>query len=329
MLRLSNLFYKTVKGKIQSWLDKQTDLPIVVFKFRNIMLIRFGLISSIALFMALIFFIIVSIEIGFSSQALNFFLFLFPINLVLFSILLNYILSFREILKDWNKLKNVSFGFFGGLLGVVISFFITHWMYGTELRLFFDGSALVGGFMHGFARIACINYGCCHGKVIPEYECCDKLSITYKDPASKAVRISKLHNQPLYPIQFYESIGCISIGFFILFLALFYYKVGLLTGVYMLLYGLLRFYCEFYRGELDTPYWKHFSVYQWISIFFIVAGFGVTIFSLFYFPQATFIHFHWDTVYQLKDYIAHILFMPFVVLFFYGFHYTTIGKWWK
>jgi phosphatidylglycerol---prolipoprotein diacylglyceryl transferase len=314
------------KNLFQVWLHRQTHKPVIAFRSNNFILVRFGIVSSLALLFGLAAFIVLFKELGLENRTIKVLLFAAPINLIVFSFILNFLFYIKQIFQDIRFLKNITFGFFGGLLGVVLSFVLLAKLYGINLLLLFDGSAILVGFIHSFARTACVNYGCCHGREILKYPFESRLHIIYSDPLSKAVRVSKLANKPLYPVQLYESIGCLTIGFVIVFLALFFHRLGLLVGAYLFLYGLLRFVCEFYRGESDTIYFKKLSVYQWICLLLILAGFSLSIYAL-TMAEPAHISFHWNTLYHLKEYYGFLFVMPCLILFFYGFHYKSVGKW--
>ncbi|MCB1155941.1 MAG: prolipoprotein diacylglyceryl transferase [Leptospiraceae bacterium] len=313
------------KFRIQNWLHNQTGMPIVLFKYKNILLIRFGLVSSISLLFGLLLFIPLLVGLGISKKTVNSLLLYAPLNLILFSFVQSIILSFKSILKDYRFLKNISFGFFGGLLGVISTFIYFSYKDNFNLLALLDGSALLGGFIHGYARTACINYGCCHGKEIPNFTR-DQLHILYTDPLSKAIRVSHYSQTPLYPVQLYESLGCIGIGIFQLTMILLFYIPGIFFSTYLVLYGLLRFICEFYRGEKDSPLFFNLSSYQWISL----ALFNLGIIFFFYFIlKGTLSRFPFQAVEfnDIKEFLPYIIGMPLIMLFFYGFHYKAIGKW--
>ncbi len=310
---------------LQNWLNRQTEKSIVVIQWKNMYLIRFGITSAIALFLGITSFITMFLQIGISHEMIKLLMFYTPINLIFFSFVQSFAFSFREIIKDYRYLKNITFGFFGGLFGVLFTFLYYSFEYNLDIWKILDVSALLGGFIHGYARTACLNYGCCHGKKMIDFSE-NKLHMSYSNPMSKAVRVSHLENQPLYPVQMYESFGCFGIGLLMLGLFSFVPYQGLLASIYVLCYGILRFTCEFYRGEADTPYVGKYSIYQWVSIFLMILGVFL-IFYVSYSGKQNTIQFSWERILGIQNYILYILFMPFTILFFYGFHYKKIGKW--
>lgn len=314
-----------IRRVLQYWLDRQTRLPIILIQFRDIILIRFGVVSALSLFFGLIFFIVLFKELGIADSVIRILLIFGPINLIGLSFVLSWIISIRKIIEDFRNLKNVSFGFFGGFLGVVLTFIIVSLKYDISLLLVSDGGAVLTGFIHSFARTACLNYGCCHGKEI-EGELKGKLHLVYRNPLAKAVRVSGLADRPLYPVQFYESISCFTLGLLTVLLCSFHPPAGTLTGFYFLGYGIIRFICEFYRGETDVVFFRNLTVYQWISAGLFLIGSLMIGYSIFY-GKPAFIIFHLSTFSMLGEFLPFIIGMPFIIFFAYGYHYKSIGKW--
>jgi phosphatidylglycerol:prolipoprotein diacylglycerol transferase len=314
-----------VKMAVQNWLHKQTSIPIVLWRAGSFILVRFGVVSALSLLLGLAAFIVLFRSIGVGHEAMQTLLLLSPASLILFSFLQGILFVEGGIRTSLRRIENITFGFFGGICGILIAFVLSASYYNLNLLLMLDASALLWGFIHGFARTACINYGCCHGKEIPLQSPSGKLHLIYTDPLSKAVRISNLGHRPLYAVQLYESIGCLLIGAFIVLLAHSFHRTGRLLGAYLLLYGALRFVCEFYRGEKDTLYLGKLSVYQWISIGLCLAGIAFLAYAATSAPARIAPSIAHTAL--LSGYAPHLIAMPAVMLFFYGFHYKTVGKW--
>lgn len=87
-----------------------------------------------------------------------------------------------------------------------------------------------------------------------------------------------IDGKPYHPTFFYESLGN-----FILFASLWYIyrkkdpKAGTITSMYLIFYGILRFFVEGLRT--DSLWWGPIRVAQLVSIGFIVLGLGVLYFS--------------------------------------------------
>ena len=117
---------------------------------------------------------------------------------------------------------------------------------------------------HACGRIGCFLNGCCYGKVTTSV-----FGVGYP-PESGIAPGERVH-----PIQLYEAAENI------LFCGLYFYLVrkgrrGTAMAAYMLVYGICRFFNEFFRG--DNPlYWK-FTIAQWICLGLIPVGGGLFIY---------------------------------------------------
>lgn len=312
---------REIRMWIQKWLNREIDRSIILVQWNDVIIVRFGLISAFALLLGLVSFITVFRGIGISREAMRNLLILSPLNLIFFSFVQGMIFSRGDARE---RFRNISFGFFGGIVGVLLTFVFASLYYGLNLYLILDVSVLLAAFIHSYARTACINYGCCHGKErIPAK---DTLHMIYKQSIAKAVRVSSLAYRPLYPVQFYESVGCFTIGLVLLAIALFWHKTGLMLGTYLVLYGSLRFFCEFYRGETDKRTYGSLTVYQWICLVFILAGSGIVITAIVQSVPGR-ISINKEALLEPLQYLPFLICMPLVILFFYGFHYRTVGKW--
>lgn len=124
-----------------------------------------------------------------------------------------------------------------------------------------DSVALGVPLAHFFGRLGCFSAGCCYGAV------CDlPWAVRFTHPKTLAPP-----HLPLHPTQLYEAFLNL-----ILFLMLFAIKKrvkkeGSIFGFYLVGYGAIRFFVEFFRGD-PRDIWLNLSTAQWISIFFIVLG---------------------------------------------------------
>ncbi len=187
----------------------------------------------------------------------------------LFFILINlthYIKNPLDIFKIWEG----GLVFYGGLILAVptVIFFVKKNALGIwSIADLFAPSLAIG---HAVGRIGCFFAGCCYGKPAEGLP----WAVVFSNPDSLA-----LIGIPLHPTQLYESIGEF-INFFILIILRRYKSFkGQLFMTYLLLYSVLRFFVEFYRGDPDrgfiTPW---LSLSQGISVLmFLVAISGLII----------------------------------------------------
>lgn len=319
-----------MQNTIQKILDNETSSPTILFKFKDFIFIRFGLISSISSLVGVFAIILTMQFFKIDANAIQTTVWLIPVSLVFFSYLLSYVLKAHEIAKDLNKIKNISFCFFGGILGTMIAFGSISYYYRINFLLLTDAGFLFWGLIHGLSRFSCINYGCCHGKEIPPHKINNhkkRLHLNYTNEMSKAVRVSGLKNKNLYPVQFYEIVCCFTMQIFMLaLLSKCSLYIGIITSVSFLIYGSFRFILEFYRGEADTKYYLGFSEHQLIALLTVFWAAIVFIYSI---NQKIVLSYSLSSI-NLKEivYISPLLaFTGLFVFIGFGFHYKKIGRW--
>jgi len=110
-------------------------------------------------------------------------------------------------------------------------------------------------------RFGCLSAGCCYGRA-----CSGALGIVFTSPLSHA----PLH-QPLYPTQLFHAAADLFIFATLVFLARKTTRQGVVTVAYLLLYGILRFTVEFWRGD-PRGFFAGLSTSQWISILLVAGG---------------------------------------------------------
>lgn len=173
--------------------------------------------------------------------------------------------NFNELIHDIPALLSIAFGglvFYGGLLGAVFGI----WVYCKQFKLPFKNMILTAvpaiPLIHGIGRIGCFFAGCCYGI---EYNGWG--SVTYTNAIS-----SVANGVPRLPVQLIEA-GCNVIIFIILMCML---KKCLNTyktlGAYCILYSIMRFVLEFFRGDVIRGVWFGISTSQIISIGIFIVG---------------------------------------------------------
>lgn len=154
------------------------------------------------------------------------------------------------------SILSLGFVFYGGLLGALIAVIaICHGdikeilsITDTMLRLLPIGQAI--------GRIGCFFNGCCYGKTYQGL-----FSVRYPVDGEMI---------KVFPTWFVEALGCLVLGIILL---LNRDKLrGTYTFGYLGLYGLLRFFLEFVRGDAVRGIFLGLSTSQWISLLFILIG---------------------------------------------------------
>ncbi|MEW6215191.1 MAG: prolipoprotein diacylglyceryl transferase [Nitrospirota bacterium] len=187
----------------------------------------------------------------------------------LFFVIINanhYLKNPIEIFKIWEG----GLVFYGGILFTVpiAVWYIKKNAFGVwSTADLFAPSIAIG---HAIGRLGCFVAGCCYGKPAEGLP----WAVTFTNPESLA-RIGI----PLHPTQLYESAGEL-INFLILIILRKYKSFnGQLFLTYLLLYSVLRFIVEFFRGDVSRGFiTPHLSLSQGISILmYLVAIVGLII----------------------------------------------------
>ena len=146
------------------------------------------------------------------------------------------------------------FVFYGGLLGALLACVLYSRRRGYNVLDQLDLFAVAVPLFHVFGRIGCFLGGCCYGVEAawgPVFTCA---------PVPEANGVGRV------PIQLIES-AC-NAAIFLVVLALFLKNRlrGRLIAVYGILYSVVRFVDEFWRGDAYRGIWGPFSTSQWISL---------------------------------------------------------------
>ena len=104
---------------------------------------------------------------------------------------------------------------------------------------------------HAFGRISCFMQGCCFGKPAPQDF---PFAVRFPVGSAAAYRYPSLlpgtsGSVPVYPVQLFESAGNILMCIILLLLLRKRKYAGTIGGVYLILYGVMRFLIEFMRGD--------------------------------------------------------------------------------
>jgi phosphatidylglycerol:prolipoprotein diacylglycerol transferase len=151
------------------------------------------------------------------------------------------------------------FAFYGGLLG----FSVFAFLYARTQKISFieilNRVASPLALAHAVGRIGCFLAGCCYGTH------CELPWAVHND----------IVGDNLHPVQLYESAALAVLGIF-----LWKHETRRLrgevsspsAGIYLVMYAILRFVLEFFRGDATRGAWGPLSTSQWISLVLVVFG---------------------------------------------------------
>ncbi|MBE0426488.1 MAG: prolipoprotein diacylglyceryl transferase [Nitrospirae bacterium] len=181
----------------------------------------------------------------------------------LFFIFINtgyYIENPLDILKIWEG----GLVFYGGVLLAVptaIWYARKNFLGIWKTADIFAPSIAIG---HAIGRLGCFFAGCCYGKTAETLP----WGIIFTNPESLAPT-----NIPLHPTQLYESAGEFLIFFLLITLRRYKSFNGQLFMTYLILYSILRFIVEFFRGDVERGFIMYnLSVSQGVSILVLFAA---------------------------------------------------------
>lgn len=152
--------------------------------------------------------------------------------------------------------------FYGGLIGAIIAADIYCKVSRVDFSLYADIFAPAIPLFHAFGRIGCTFAGCCYG-----------LEASWGVPVIHMHNDGTFHTATHIPVPLIEAACNIILMIILLILRSKNFKKGSLLAIYFIMYSVIRFTDEFFRGDLIRGRFLWFSTSQWISI--IMLGVGI------------------------------------------------------
>lgn len=145
-------------------------------------------------------------------------------------------------------------GIIGGLIGLILGKYIAH----CKLSDYIDLFGLLVPLVHSFGRVGCFCAGCCYGI---RYD--GIFSVKYTNPLSSVPT-----GVGIFPVQLLESL----LVFILFLILLFLYLKGKknIIFIYLISYGIIRFFTEFLRYDNERGLIFGISISQYIIIFLII-----------------------------------------------------------
>lgn len=237
----------------------------VLFKIGNFTIYTYGFFVFLGVILGYLFSLNEAKKIGIDKDKFS--------NIAFWSILFSFIgarllyilVNFKEFLANPIEilLSRSGFVFYGGVIFGIISAFYYSKRYNIDFLRLLDISAFGIVLGHAIGRLGCFSYGCCYGKPTNSF-----IGVVFK--ATSPVRPQGVK---VIPTQLIESFFLIVIFFILRYIRRKTKLKGAIFFSYFLLYGILRFIIEFFRGD-ERGYFLFFSTSQWISIFAIIISIG-------------------------------------------------------
>ncbi|MDR1523104.1 MAG: prolipoprotein diacylglyceryl transferase [Endomicrobium sp.] len=240
----------------------------ILFSFGNFRIFSYGLFVALAFIVAMYYlsYSLNRLEFKIFSQEVlsSFFVYLVFFGIIgarIFYVLTNineYIVSPLDIFKVWQG----GLVYYGGFITVSIFAIIYCRVRNIQVLYLGDFFAPALALGHSIGRIGCFFSGCCYGK-----ESNLPWAVVFTDKQSLAVLGEHLH-----PTQIYESLGNFCIFSILLFYSKKKRRVGNIFAIYLILYSILRFVVECFRGDDRGVQYFGLSISQNMSIILLIIG---------------------------------------------------------
>jgi len=161
------------------------------------------------------------------------------------------------------------FVFYGGFLTSLAVFFFFTWKKKMPRTATLDLIAPALALAHAFGRVGCFFAGCCYGRPTDSF-----FGVIFDNPQGEIP--TALRGVPIHPVQLYEAFGNLILFTVLNQILSKEIRTKKLRGrvfcAYALLYGLLRFTLEFFRGDDRGSGLLSLSPAQTISAIIVIAA---------------------------------------------------------
>lgn len=169
-----------------------------------------------------------------------------------------------ELLKEsvWKYLKNLVEGglvFYGGFIGGALGLIWYCSFMKLKIIDYFDAAIPSLPLAHAFGRLGCFCAGCCYGMESERFGVVFKNALTGVSMTEKVI-----------PTQLIEAVFNLLLCAALILFARKERRSGTHTGLYMVCYGVFRFFIEYLRADEIRGAFLWFTTSQWISILLII-----------------------------------------------------------
>jgi phosphatidylglycerol---prolipoprotein diacylglyceryl transferase len=238
----------------------------ILFEFAGLKVYAYGLMIGLGILLGVTYiFRSGKREIGLTDPLVNkLLIYLVAAAVIGGKVLLFFEAPARYLAQPALLVSGNGFVFYGSLL---FCFAVLHWFIKKNklpYRHTLDLVAITTCIVHVFGRMGCFLAGCCYGSAHEGW-----LSVVYTNPASPA----PLHC-PLHPVQLYEVAGIATVFLILLIVKRNKQFQGQVFACYLLLYPLVRFVTEMFRGDEARGYLFNglLSHSQFISVLIFAVG---------------------------------------------------------
>ncbi len=164
-----------------------------------------------------------------------------------------------HVIQNWNSQKGLlwiirvdqgGLVFYGGFILAVIAVCVYAKRKNISIPALLDVFAPAIAIGHAFGRLGCFMQGCCHGAKAPA-GFPGAIRFPYMTGGSVDPKLFQADGYScwLYPTQLWESAGNVILCVILLLIFRKFRKEGQIAGIYLILYAVMRFILEFFRGD--------------------------------------------------------------------------------
>ncbi len=171
----------------------------------------------------------------------------------------NFNLLLNDPVEYFSNLAGSGLVFYGGFIGGALGLIGYCRVFRLNIVDYFDAAIPSIPLAHAFGRIGCFCAGCCYGKESEEFGIVFTNALTGVSSTDKVI-----------PTQLIEAGFNLILCLVLILSAKRVLKRGTLTGLYMVCYGVFRFFNEYLRDDEIRGAFLWFSTSQWISLVLII-----------------------------------------------------------
>ncbi|MCR5421333.1 MAG: prolipoprotein diacylglyceryl transferase [Lachnospiraceae bacterium] len=156
-------------------------------------------------------------------------------------------------------LGSEGFVVYGGIIVGIISIYIYCRIKKLSFLTYMDMMTPAVAINQGFGRLGCMMAGCCYGR-----ETSSHFGMVFPEGCLAPAGVR------LIPTQLMSAVFDLLMAAFLIFMTKKVKYRGVISGYYLILYGVGRFLIEFLRGDLERGSVGNLSTSQFISVFMII-----------------------------------------------------------
>ncbi|MBR4719363.1 MAG: prolipoprotein diacylglyceryl transferase [Lachnospiraceae bacterium] len=170
------------------------------------------------------------------------------------------IVNFRQFLiSPMSTLGSEGFVVYGGIITGILSIFVYCKIKKLSFLTYMDMMAPAVAINQGLGRVGCFMAGCCYGKPTDSW-----FGVVFPENSLAPAGIR------LIPTQLISALFDILLAVFLILITRKVKYRGMVSGIYLLMYGVGRFIIEIFRDDKDRGMVGILSTSQFISIFMVI-----------------------------------------------------------